>query len=65
MQLDDSEYEALLRDALRYRWLRDTPTLGYGICIIVPAHGRVGGVERLVPTAEVDAAIDSAKEPQP
>jgi hypothetical protein len=54
-----AEAEALRKDAERYRWLRDTPTLGHGICIIVPA---VSGLERLVPPDVADAIIDQARE---
>ena len=43
------------RDAARYRWLRDTPTLGFGIFIIIPTTGP----ERIAEPAEVDAAIDA------
>lgn len=48
------------RDAARYRFLRDQPTLGFGIAILIPMEALGENGERLLAPHETDAAIDVA-----
>jgi hypothetical protein len=57
MQMPDDEYEALLRGALRYRWLREFRKVSYGI-VVIQADSYLG--DKILISEDLDAAIDEA-----
>jgi hypothetical protein len=50
--------DGCVKEAERYRWLRDANTLGYGLIYIVPAQNGVDAAT--VPPHLMDAVIDRA-----
>jgi len=60
MQIEDSEYENLLRDAMRYRWLNENSTIDVGYD---PPHLIMcrPWAEPPMRNAALDATIDAAR----